>query len=73
MYIQNGGKVMRISLRWTTMPIPDEGSTFAFEAKITRHEFLQLIEDNNLDFDVYKEGSKDVYKKFAYNRTIYWL
>ena len=34
---------MRISLRWTTMPISDKGATFAFEAKITRHEFLQLI------------------------------
>lgn len=52
---------MRISLRWTTMPIPDKGATFAFKANITRHEFLQLIEDNNLDFDVYKECSKDVY------------
>ena len=51
-------------IKWTTMPIPEKGATFAFSADLKDpFEVRDMIYANDLDFDVYYE----------YNKTEVWL
>lgn len=48
-------------IKWLTMPIPKEGSTFAFKANIKVYEFFEIMQNKpELDYDVYTEYSDKI-------------
>lgn len=51
-----------MKIKWLTMPIPKEGATFAFKAKITVKEYFDILMGNTeLDYDEFMDHGHIVY------------